>query len=255
MVKIIISLRSVSQSNQQKSVFPQVFKWLSCGFQGLGAGTIIKNAYSCIHFRCPLEKCFYLWRCASPLICAMERLRASCTVMAESGALCAHTEMYPGCSHPPPAPQLTPSTLASGEQLLPDACQSENWFSVLTQCSVIIQTLDSYGYRFQGWALILPDVSWAAGSFQIFLTCREGTGTGRARCVSEVCSGKGFSGNLTSHMFSCSRGSCRRQVCNNSPRGLFLVAKCHDCAKQKYLKNQGFGFGDWLGNICIHLSI
>lgn len=45
----------------------------------------------------------------------------------------------------------------------------------------------------------------------------------------------------------------RRQVCNNSPRGLLVVAKCHHCAKQKRLKNQGFRFGDWLANICIHL--
>lgn len=105
MVKIIISLRSVSQSNQRKSVFPQVLKWLSSGLQGLGAGTIIKNAYSCIHFRCPLEKCFYLWRCAGLLICAMEGLcnawhseHLALRWLSQTGALCAHTDVY-RCVH------------------------------------------------------------------------------------------------------------------------------------------------------------
>lgn len=120
MVRILISLRSASQSDQWKSVFPQVFKWLSCVFQGLWAapvyGTIIKNAASCIHFQCPLEKCCFTWGGVQVLSFVQWKdsvmpgsLRESCTLMAVSDrqlsvhkqkcTLGAHTHHLPLSSH------------------------------------------------------------------------------------------------------------------------------------------------------------
>lgn len=61
MVRILISLSSAFQSYQWKSVFPKVLKWLSCVFQGFELQQSIKNAASCIHFQCPLEKCTFTW--------------------------------------------------------------------------------------------------------------------------------------------------------------------------------------------------
>lgn len=170
--------------------------------------------------------------------------------------------MFPGCSHSPAAPQLTPGTLASLEQFLSDAWSA--WLLMWCCHTYSAQPLFRHckcpsGFLWtevSGLGSTLPGVSCAVWRFQIVLSCREGTQPARARRVSEVCTGKGFS-DLISRVQLQQRElqePLRRQGCNISPRGLFVVAECHHFAKQKPLKNQGFGFGDWLVNICIHLS-
>lgn len=192
MVRILISLSSTFQSYQWKSVFPKVLKWLSYVFQGLWAApvywTIIKNAASCIHLQCPLEKCTFTWGGVQVISFVQWKDTIIPCSLKGSVVMAAVKTGWSLCTHRNVHQVLTVTTSSSGDTNhcgFTEAiyiCCLWTWPLILTLNMFIhhsgkcihICTLKSPSallwieLGFQGWALILPEFSCAAWSCQLF---------------------------------------------------------------------------------------